>query len=332
MKSIITALGTMLIVAAAFAEDEPGADRRARVWDLKILEETFGYGPDTPAAVPWEDLIQGCPKRDCIPAIDAPTFVDAAGVDYLLDDDLVMGVDLHGTARAYPIRILLHHEVVNDRIGATAFAITYCPLCGSGVAFDRSIDGKETTFGVSGVLHDSDLVLYDRASETLWQQITAEAIMGPHLGATLATIPMSMTTWAEWRGAHPDSEVLSLATGHDYDYRGRNRFAEYDESDRIVFPVGHIDRRIHPKTYVYGAEIGAVSAAVIAGTLDEDRSVAVTIAGRGAEFVMAPGGLVELRFIGTGEVHTAHRVFWFAWANFHPDTALVGQRERSVGD
>lgn len=322
-------LALLIVAPTAAAAEEPGSDRRARVWDLKILEETFGYGPETPAAVPWEDLIQGCPKRDCIPAIDEPSFVSAEEVDYLLDDDLVMGVDLQGEARAYPIRILVHHEIVNDRIGDLAFAITYCPLCGSGVAFDRVIDGKETTFGVSGVLHDSDLVLYDRASDTLWQQITAQAIMGPRLGEKLTAVPMSMTTWATWRNTYPDSAVLSLATGYDYEYRGKDRMAEYDDSDRILFPVGHVDPRIHPKTYVYGAESGADSAAVIASTLDEQRTVAVTVAGGKAEFVMAANGLVELRLLETDEVHPAHRTFWFAWANFHPDTQLVGQRRAS---
>lgn len=330
MKMMAMALlGTLLIPLSVAADEEPGADRRARVWDLKILEETFGYGPQTPSTVPWEDLIQGCPKRDCIPAIDTPNFVNASEVDYLLDDDLVMGVDLHGEARAYPIRILLHHEVVNDRIGNTAFAITYCPLCGSGVAFNRVMDGIETTFGVSGVLHDSDLVLYDRASETLWQQITAEAIMGPGLGQTLNTVPMSMITWSQWLSAHPESQVLSLDTGHDYDYRGKNWSADYDASEQIVFPVGHLDRRIHPKTYIYGAEADGLSAAVIASTLESDRKVDVMINGRRAEFTMAPDGLANLKFEDTQAIFPAHKSFWFAWANFHPATTLAGQKKRT---
>ena len=323
---ILALLGVLFATFTLAADEEPGADRRARVWDHKILEETFGFNAQTPSAVPWEDLIQGCPRRDCIPAIDSPSFVSAGEVDYLLDDDLVMGVDLHGEARAYPIRILMHHEVVNDRIGDTAFAITYCPLCGSGVAFDRVVSGIETTFGVSGVLHDSDLVLYDRASETLWQQITAEALMGPGLGQTLNTVPMSMITWSQWRSAHPESQVLSLDTGFDYDYRGETWAAEYDASDKIVFPVGHLDRRIHPKTYVYGAETGDLSMAVIASTLESDRSVSVTIDGRQALFLMTPDGFASLKFADTKRTIPAHKTFWFAWANFHPATTLVGQK------
>lgn len=326
---LLAFLGLLLAALPASAEEEPGADRRARVWDHKILEDTFGYSPKTPSTVPWEDLIQGCPRRDCIPAIDVPDFVSAGEVDFLLDDDLVMGVSLHGEARAYPIRILMHHEVVNDRIGETAFAITYCPLCGSGVAFDRVVGGEETTFGVSGVLHDSDLVLYDRASETLWQQITAEGIMGPGMGQTLDTVPMSMISWSRWRSAHPDSNVLSLDTGFDFDYRGSTWAAEYDASDQIVFPVGHLDRRIHPKTYVYGAEADGWSTAVIASTLESDLSVPVTVNGKRAEFLMTPGGFASLRFEDTKQSLQAHKTFWFAWANFHPATTLVGQKKKA---
>src|SRR3546814_872206 len=144
-------------------DDDEARTRAARTWPVNVLSETFGFDENTPAEVPLSELIQGCPARDCIPAIENPKFVSAEQADFLADDDIVLAISVDGVHRAYPTAILSRHEIVNDTIAGQPIAITYCPLCGSGAAFSRRIDGEVTTFGVSGVLHNSDLVLYDRA-------------------------------------------------------------------------------------------------------------------------------------------------------------------------
>ncbi len=118
--------------------------------------------------VPFDSLLQACKARDCIPSIDQPDFIKASSVDYLRDDDLLLALTYHGVTRAYPIRILDHHEIVNDRFGSDPVVITYCPLCGSGLAFENRLDGQVMVFGTSSLLHNSDLILYDRQTESLW--------------------------------------------------------------------------------------------------------------------------------------------------------------------
>ena len=135
--------------------------------------------------VKFDTLMQACPARDCIPSIDQPIFVAAGEVEYLRDDDLVMTLTHNGITRAYPTRILDHHEIVNDMFGTDPVAVTYCPLCGSGLAFDRRQDGLVLDFGVSALLHNSDLVMYDRQTESLWQQITGEAFAGNRVARNL---------------------------------------------------------------------------------------------------------------------------------------------------
>jgi hypothetical protein len=158
-----------------------------RTFETDILADTFGFGPQTKRAVDLADLHQGCPARDCIPSIDNPVFVAADAAGFLSDDDIVLAIEHGGEARAYPARILNLHEIVNDTIGADPVAITFCPLCGSGLAFRRVVDGEVTELGVSGVLYNSDLVFYDRNTGTLWDQVEGKGIVGPMTGATLDT-------------------------------------------------------------------------------------------------------------------------------------------------
>jgi len=164
------------------------------------------------ALVPPAAIEAGGPPRDGIPAIDQPRFVDA-GRARLADADRILGIARNGIARAYPVRILNWHEIVNDRLGDEPIAVTYCPLCGTGIAFDARVGEQVARFGVSGLLFNSDVLLYDQRTESLWSQIMAKAIAWPLKGTTLTSVPIAHASWAAWRTRHPRTEVLSTETG-----------------------------------------------------------------------------------------------------------------------
>lgn len=310
---VIIAAGCSLLAFPVLSQEKS--------WPINILQDTFGISTQAQIDAPVNEVYQGCPKRDCIPSIDAPNFVSVAEASQLDDEDLVLGLDYAGIKRAYPAFILNHHEVVNDSLNGVPIAITFCPLCGSGVAFQRELDGETVTFGVSGLLHNSDLILYDRATESLWQQITGVAIAGPKRGQALTAVPLTMTTWREWRIAHADSMVLTGASQMSYD--DKNPYGDYDESERLMFPANSSAARIlHPKQVVYGIRLAEGAVAVTERALKDNAEIemkagAVTLAWRRE----ADGGVV-VRRADNGEVLLPHRMFWFAWYSFNTDTAL----------
>ncbi len=185
--------------------------------------------------IPGEQIHFGGPPKDGIPAIDHPKFTPGEFAAFLRDDDAVLGIARSGIARAYPVRILNWHEVVNDRFEDEAVVITFCPLCGTGVAFNARIEGRVLNFGVSGLLYNSDVLLYDRQTQSLWSQLLGQAISGPMKGHHLKMLPLSHTTWADWRKSHPATEVLSANTGMQRPYE-RDPYAGYERSEEIMFP------------------------------------------------------------------------------------------------
>jgi len=312
---ILTTLPALLVCNALAAQDERPRNR----FNHDILTETFGFDESTPASIDTEELYQGCPRRDCIPSIDTPEYesVDAAD-QWLADEALVMTIAIEGDARAFPVQILDRHEIVNDTIGGRPVAVTWCPLCGSGVTFDRRIDGEVVEFGVSGLLHGSDLVMYDRASESLWQQITGEAIMGPKLGATLEMLPLGFSEWGEWSQSHPEGLVLERPAKWGIDY-ARRPYGDYDESDSLMFPAENRDFSVHPKTVVYGFDFAGDKLAVMEDSLDDDE-MKLDFRGRSLTIARQADGTVVAEDGEDGR-WTATRLFWFAWYNFNPETA-----------
>ena len=308
---------TILLLATLLA----GTALAQRSFDVDILAETFGFDESTKKTVALADLQQGCPARDCIPSIDAPQYLTAEDAQ-LSDDDIVVTLSYEGQYRAYPTRILDHHEIVNDTIAGTPLAITWCPLCGSAVGIHRQVGDQVTEFGVSGVLYNSDLVLYDRATETLWDQIEAKGIVGPMTGERLHLIPVSMTHWGRWRQAHPDTLVLSSDTGFEEDY-STDHYAEYRDSTRLFMPVSNSDDRIHPKTVVYGFELESGSIAFDAALLEENLSYSHDLNGETWELQAGKDGAVTLRGPDQESIYSPIRLFWFAWYTFHPQTELV---------
>jgi hypothetical protein len=241
---------------------------------------TSGAAGETELPVPDSALQRGAPK-DAIPAITDPEFaadwsdVVERSQQYasplpeglaLSDDDAVIGVERDGRARAYPLRVLNWHEVVNDDFGGPLL-VTYCPLCGSAVTAERTVGGRPATFGVSGLLYRADLVMYDAATESLWSQILAQAIQGPRTGERLSLTPSSLTTWGAWREGHPDTEVLlPPPVSNTVAGRVRRRYAVdpyrgYERSRRIGTGGREEGGRLHPKTQVVGVTAGDVSRA-----------------------------------------------------------------------
>jgi len=276
------------------------------------------------AKVAKEDLLQGCSGgKDCIPSIDNPKFEKAQEATWLQDEDVVFAVDYKGVKRAYPQRIMNWHEIVNDTIGDTPVAITFCPLCGSALAFERTVDEVITEFGVSGKLHNSDLVVYDRYEGNLWQQITGEAIVGPaaRRSEKLKQIPIVTTKWGEWKTEHPDTEVLSHDTGHARNYDAYP-YGTYEQDDELYFGVKNLDKKLQIKTVVYGIEMNDTSKAYPESAFDEQSVITDTVGSIQVRLEKTDEGKILVTNLQTQEEIIPIRLFWFAWASFHPDTEL----------
>ena len=194
--------------------------------------------------------------RDAIPSIDDPKFTQATRVDWLVPREPVLALEIEGDARAYPLQILTWHEIVNDVVGGVPAVITYCPLCNSGVVFDRRATGRILEFGTSGKLFRSSLVMYDRQTESLWTHFDGRAVRGPLTGTELDVIPAQILSFGVWRGEHPDGRVLSRDTGVTREY-GTNPYDFYDSQDAPIpdFFQGGWDRRLPALARVVGVQV-----------------------------------------------------------------------------
>ena len=205
-------------------------------------------------SVPYDEIFSGGPPRDGIPPIDNPRFETIASADeWIEDQEPVILLDHQGETRAYPLQILTWHEIVNDEIGGDPVAVTFCPLCNTALVFRRPIiDGEILTFGTSGNLRYSDLVMWDRQTESWWQQFTGEAIVGDLTGMVLEPLPTAIISWADFKTSHPEGQVLSIDTGFVRSY-GRNPYAGYDDVNNLPFAfTGDLDGLLPPMTRVVG--------------------------------------------------------------------------------
>ncbi len=186
-------------------------------------------------SVPYSEIISGGPPKDTIPAIDSPQFISVEEADQWLDPhEAVILVEVGGSARAYPVQILMWHEIVNDIVAGVPLVVTYCPLCNTGVAFERTLDGQVFDFGTTGRLRYSNLIMYDRQTETWWQQATGEGVVGEFALRQLTFVPASMISWGDFQATYPDGQVLSRETGYSREY-GRNPYTSYDDINRSPF-------------------------------------------------------------------------------------------------
>jgi hypothetical protein len=204
--------------------------------------------------VPLDQIVSGGPPPDGIPSIDNPKFISVQEASKFLEDsELVLGLNINGDIRAYPLQILVWHEIVNDEIGSIPVAVTYCPLCFTNQVFNRTIDdGQEVVeFGTSGKLYNSNLVMYDRTSKSLWSQAMAEGIVGKYAGTKLERVPFDVAYWKEWKQLYPDSKILSRDTGSNRPY-GVDPYGDYYTNSDVLFPISNRDDRLGLKEIVVG--------------------------------------------------------------------------------
>ena len=314
----------------------------------------------TEAIVPLDRIVSGGPPRDGIPSIDNPKFI-SSGDATLQDSDLVVGLNIDGDIRAYPLNILVWHEIVNDRVGGKPVAVTYCPLCFTNQVFKRTIDGQLVEFGTSGKLYNSNLVMYDRTTESLWSQALGQAIVGEHAGRRLERVPFDLAYWKDWKSLYPESTVLSQDTGFSRPY-GSDPYGDYYTNPDILFPVSHRDDRLGPKEIVVGLENEGNYRAYQLRRIEVDHVISDDIAGKkiallslhpfmaraydrtvdgqSIDFKFDNGKVVDLQTSSTwnfegqaigGELKGKQLTrlpfdegFWFEWVAFHPGTELYG--------
>jgi len=380
MRRLALALAVGTALTACSPSGSPasdlGADAPARVEDLSEIAR-FGllHTEGEPLIDPAE-LVDAA-SFDGIPSVDDPVVVQGARADGPLSDtEQVMLVENAGVARAYPVRSLIRHEIVNDVVGGLPVAVTWCPLCNTGITFDRRVDGQPEVFGVSGGLYRSALVMFDRRTSSLWPQPLGRAVLGPLLGEELAVVPSSLLPWNEARDAYPGIEVV--LGSQDELGQTTNPYDGYDLSDDPFLFRGETDDRLPAFVRVAGVTFDGVSQAWSYDVLRRRRAIPATVGGQPLVVLWAPGSASPLetgdvregRDVGSASVYdprvdgrpltfraagraqfsdheTASRwtlaglavdgplegrrltvlphqdAFWFAWAAFQPDTALV---------
>jgi len=219
----------------------------------EIVNDKKDTAPNTKEwLIPKNEVRDGGPGKDGIPSLENPDFVNSSEVSYIDDNDLILGYVNNGVAKAYPHSILDWHEIINDDIDGIELAITYCPLTGTGIAWDRNIDGKTTTFGVSGLLYNTNLIPYDRHSNSNWSQIRLDCVNGKHIGKKIKTYQLIETSWSTWKKMYPSTKVVSKSTGFARNY-GFYPYGDYRTNDnKIIFPLSNKDSRLPNKERVHG--------------------------------------------------------------------------------
>ena len=263
----------LLLVAAAWVAC--AAPAHAQFRDPEWPNTDFGK-----TLVDLGEIRSGGPPKDGIPPIDRPRFTTPEQASAWLDPrEPVIAISVDGDARAYPIQILTWHEIVNDTVGAVPVTVTFCPLCNAAIAFDRRLDGRVLDFGTTGRLRKSDLVMYDRQTESWWQQFTGRAIVGALAGSVLERIPASIVAFEDFRSVHPAGAVLSRDTGHRRDY-GRNPYAGYDDVDGHPFLFdAKVDSRLPAMERVLNVSIGDVHRLYPFSALEDAPVINETVSG-----------------------------------------------------
>lgn len=308
--------------------------------------------------IPLDKIKSGGPPKDGIPSIDKPKFVKSSEAEFVSDDDLVIGIDINGEQKAYPLFIMVWHEIVNDKVGEIPVAVTYCPLCFTNQVFDRTVDGKITEFGTSGKLYNSNLVMYDRNTDSQWSQALGMAITGQMTGQTLKRVPFDVARWSDWKSLYPDTLVLTTDTGFFRAY-GVDPYGDYYIDSRVIFPVENKDERLFLKEKILGFDNGIHKAyklsdveknKVINDDVGDKKIVLISlypemaraftriVDGQILEFEYSNGQIIDIQtkskwnFDGVSiegqlkgkklqrEVYNPG--FWFEWVAFHPDTLL----------
>jgi len=273
--------------------------------------------------IPDNEILSGGPGKDDIPSIDDPKFVSVSEATFLEDDDFGIGIVHKGGSRFYPFQILVWHEIVNDTLPLNVskdgfpIAVTYCPLCRTGVTYERIMDGDAVEFGVSGKLWKSNLLMYNRSKpESLWSQVLGRAVKGRHTGERLTIYPSDTVKFSEWVEAHPDTQVLSQDTGTARAY-GTDPYEGYYTSTEVSFGATFDDERAHPKTYVLGVEYDGNFKAYVSDSIKVGETTD-QFAGKSVTITKTQAGEVRMQL--DGEPLPFIGGFWFSWLAVHPET------------
>ena len=276
------------------------------------------------AAIQWGGVPVGG-----IPELNDPERVPAAAADWMVDDEVVLGVIANGEAVAYPLRILARHELANDTIGGDDLAIVYCTLCRSAIVYEREIDGQVVQFLTSGLLSNSNKIMLDVETQTLWSHLRGVGIGGQHLGTELTVRSVNHMRWSDWVAENPDTEVLAIPgpiffddperPPIAYDYTPGEAYASYYDNPDVWFPVLDTPDTWPLKTDVIGIEFGDDAVAFSVEDLNATGET-VTLEVGGALFTVEPTGVGARVFDATGERVIAEQSFWFAWFASHRET------------
>ncbi|MGE3239497.1 MAG: DUF3179 domain-containing protein [Pirellulales bacterium] len=275
------------------------------------------------ATIPRNEIVSGGPPKDGIPALSTPEFIAATKATYLGSQDRVIGFSRGQEARAYPLKILNYHEIVNDRVGGAPVAITYCPLCDSAAVFDRRTSLGEREFGVSGLLYNSNVLMYDRSGQvdSLWSQVKAEGVSGPGAKTKLKALPLQLTTWSDWVARYPETLVLSPQTGHARNY-DRDPYAGYFHRPQLMFPARPTSDRLPTKERVLGVWTDGVARAYPVSAFGTDRrQIVQEIDGKRVVIEFDPTAQ-SLRVADAEEGVECMYSLWFAWHAFRPQTEV----------
>jgi len=348
--------GEKLVVEGKVAVDvelDPSVRKKLKA-NPDLEEEVMTLRDGTKYVLHPRNILSGGPPKDGIPSLDNPKFQPAEEAFWLNDDDLVLGLDYNGVVKAYPHRILNWHEIVNDFAGNERVLITYCPLCRTGIAFKPIVDNEEVEFGTSGKLYNSELVMYDRKTDSYWPQTLGIGVIGPATGQILEKVPLDTVRWSDWKKVHPDTQVLRKQTGFIRDY-DRSPYAGIQASDSVGFGVEFKDKRLRPKVIVYGVEFDGTAKAYAEKDVKSAKLINDAVDGipivvvwyddlntvkiferkldtetlqfslEGNEIKDNNGNtwtIVDMK--EKLEIVDTFGHFWFAWAAFYPQTELYG--------
>ena len=288
---------------ATTAADSPSTTPGEVVIDVKVTQIPGGPRESTVSAlregmtapllpqplVSPLDVLSGGPPPDGIPSIDTPEFERATDIGFLQPQEAVVTVTLNGDARAYPVQVLLWHEIVNDTVGGEPVTITFCPLCNTAIGYYRQLGDRIFDFGTSGRLYNSALVMYDRQTESLWAHYTGQAIAGALTGSQLELIPVATVAWETFLDEHPNGLVMTRPGGFGRQY-GTNPYANYDQPDGSpTFFGGTPDPRLPPQTRVLVVRHGGASVAVQLDTLQSEGVLPLDLGGAPVAAFHLPG-------------------------------------------
>lgn len=276
-------------------------------------------------SIPLNEILSGGPPKDGIPSIDNPQFISPEEADKFLDDDSIgLGFVWKGEARFYPYQILVWHEIVNDVVQGDPVLVTYCPLCATAVVFDSHVDGEPVEFGVSGKLWQSNLLMYNRASdikeESLWSQVLGEAVLGEFTGIKLTILPSDTVRYGEWKKKYKETKVLSRDTGSIRSY-GLDPYGDYYTNESVSFGATFNDDRLHPKDIVLGIEIDGKYKAYKKDSLIVGE---ITDTFNGKTLKIEKDDIGQVRISDVKERGDVPIIigFWFSWLAVHPSTEL----------